>query len=175
MIIDALKALLFAGLPIGLASYFLVILARKETQTETKNSKQLKQQLKQTEISERGFWKMFLYKKWMKFGGGFYGVVTFLTYLHIEVYEVIEFFQSFIAADSVLSKIVLMIFVEFFVDSIINFFYAFLWPFYWTKYLPIGSFWLWLGVAILLNIIATQLAMYKNISLDKEKRQNQDD
>jgi hypothetical protein len=169
MIIDILKALLYAGLPIALVSYFLVIIARKETQTNTKNAKQLKQELQQTEFTEQGFWKAFLYKKWMKFGGGFYGVVTFLTYLHIELFEVIDFIQSFFGTDSILSKIGLMLFVEFFVDSIINFVYAFLWPFYWSKYLPIGSFWVWLGVAILAHIIATQIAMHKSLGLDNEK------
>jgi hypothetical protein len=163
MIIEILKACLFAGLPIALASYFLVIIARKETKADTKNSKLLKQEFKKTEIIEQGFWKAFLYKKWMKFGGGFYGVVTFLTYLHIEFYEVIDFFQSFFGTESLLSKIGLMLFVEFFVDSIVNFIYAFLWPFYWTKYLPIGSFWVWLGVAVFAHIAATQLAMYKSI------------
>ena len=168
MIIDIIKAVCFAGLPIALASYFLVIIARKETKTKTKNAKQLKQQLQQTELSEQGFWKAFLYKKWMKFGGGFYGIVTFFTYLHIEIIEVIDFFQSFFGTDSILSKLGLMIFVEFFVDSIINFVYAFLWPFYWNKYLPIGSIWVWLGTALLAYIVATQLAMHKSIG-DKTK------
>jgi len=170
MIIDIIKAIFYAGLPIALASYFLVIIARKETNTKTKNAKQLKQQLQQTEFSEQGFWKAFLYKKWMKFGGGFYGIVTFLTYLHIEIIEVIDFFQSFFGTESILSKLGLMLFVEFFVDSIINFVYAFLWPFYWTKYLPIGSIWVWLGIALLAHIVATQLAMHKVIE-DKNELQ----
>jgi hypothetical protein len=170
MITDLLKAILYAGIPIALLSYFLVIIARKETQTQTKNAKQLKGELQKIEFTEQGFWKAFLYKKWMKFGGGFYGVVTFLTYLHIELYEVIDFFQSFFGTDSILSKLGLMLFVEFFIDSIINFVYAFLWPFYWTKYLPIGSFWVWLGVALFAHIIATQLAMYKSLETKNNKQ-----
>ena len=163
MINDVLKSILFAGLPVGLISYFLVLVARKETGATAKNTKLLKQEFKNTEIKQQKFWKAFLYKKWMKFGGGFYGVLTFITYLHIEIYEVIDFVQSFIGTESLIIKSVLVLFVEFFVDSIINFLYAFLWPVYWFKYLPIGSYLVWICVVFICYIAGTRLAISRNL------------
>ena len=48
--------------------------------------KERSKQQKQSDETES-----FMLSKWMQFGGGFYGIVTFATYIYIELSEVIQF------------------------------------------------------------------------------------
>ncbi len=166
MVLDVFRAILFAGLPIALASYYLVRLTSKTTQLESTNATQLKKELKTIAFAdnkEGGFVQKMLHKKFLKFGGGFYGIMTLLTYLHIELYQIIEFINNFDGFSGFIQSIGFSMVLNFFLEAIMNMVAAFLWPFYWFKFMPIGSFWVWLIVAVLAHTFATRYALSKRL------------
>ena len=81
-----------------------------------------------------------LHSKWMQFGGGFYGVVAFFTYLLIELAEVRDFLANF--ADLFRGGLINMV-VHFFIESIRNFVAAIAWPAYWLRRIS-GDPWMWI-------------------------------
>ena len=164
MFIDLIKAIIFAGIPIAAFSYYLIILTGKKVQLKSTNATQLKKELKNLKLDkkkEESFIETILQKKFIKFGGGFYGVLTFITYIHIEGYQVVQFVGSLSGEGS--GAGIFSFILSFFIDMIMNFFTALMWPFYWFKFLPIDSFWLWLVVAILAHTIATRYALSKKL------------
>jgi hypothetical protein len=162
MLYDFIKAIVLAGIPIAAFSYYLIILTRKKVQLQSTNATQLKKELKNIEIQsveKEPFIQGILQKKFMKFGGGFYGVLTFITYLHIEGYQLIQFIDSFTTEGLGLNGGIFSLILGFFLDIIFNFFTALMWPIYWSKFLPIESFWIWLLVAIFAHTWATRYAL----------------
>lgn len=83
-----------------------------------------------------------VYDKWMKFGGGFYGVVAFYTYGVIEWREIVDFVAGFGGFWAMLEHISVGAAVEMLVNSILNFVAAIVWPLYWLKELPGRQPWL---------------------------------
>lgn len=165
MILDIFKAIVIAGIPVALISYFFTLLTSKKTPLKAQNSKELKVELKNTFIEkdhEESAIAHMLHKKWMRFGGGFYGVLVFITYIHIEVYQIIDFVRNFTGFQDFIDSIGLMMIVNFFVEAIMNLVSAFLWFIYWYKYLPIGSFWVWFLIVFIAHTSATKYALTKN-------------
>ena len=122
----------------------------------------LKKELKQVELEsteKESFIQGVLQKKFMKFGGGFYGVLTFITYLHIEGYQLIQFISSFTADGLGFNGGIFSLIIGFFLEMIMNFITALMWPIYWFKFLPIESFWVWLLVSISAHTWATRFAL----------------
>lgn len=168
MLLEILKAIFLAGLPIAVISYYLVLLTSKNTTLVSKNSKQLKQELKTVTIEnneEDHFVKKAVQKKFLKFGGGFYGVLTFITYIHIEIMQIIDFIRSFSGFQNFIDSIGFSMIINFFLEAIMNLIQAFMWPMYWYKYLPIGSFWIWIIAALFAHTAATKYALKKSHEL----------
>jgi len=165
MIIEIFKAITLAGIPIALFSYYLIILTSTSEQTPTaSNSKELKKELKNKTFikdSEESLFKQMLRKKYIKFGGGFYGVLTFITYIHIEINQVLDFIRGFSGFKNFIDSIGLSMAVNFFIEAIMNLVLAFMWPIYWAKYMPIDSLWVWLIVAVIAHSLATRYALFK--------------
>lgn len=164
MMMDLLKAIFIVGIPVALISYALAYYTLKKTGLElnkleelekSKNLKTAKKQISSKSQDNLGFWEKLFLKEWMKFGGGFYGMVTFLTYIHIEFIEIIDFVQALDQISLSIGSI-----INFFVNSIVNFVRAFAWPFYWSKILPMQSLWIWVGVALVSHIVATKRAYW---------------
>lgn len=81
----------------------------------------------------------FLHSKWMEFGGGFYGVVAFYTYVLIEIGEVKDFFAGLI---HLFDQGLVSLLVKFIIQSIMNFVTAIAWPVYWLSRIH-SEQWLW--------------------------------
>ncbi len=164
MIVEIIKAAILAGLPIAAFSYYLIMLTRKKTALQSTNASQLKKELKTIEHNketEETFWESALQKKFLKFGGGFYGVLTLITYIHIEGYQILQFIGGLFGEGSVFSGGVVSIIIAFFIEMLMNLITAFMWPVYWSEFLPIGSIWIWLVVAIISHTMATKYALTK--------------
>jgi hypothetical protein len=72
--------------------------------------------------------------KWLRFGGGFYGLVALYTWLLVEWDEVIGFVGGL--GDIVLNfelQTLISLVVRMFVESIMNFVVAISWPAYWLR------------------------------------------
>jgi hypothetical protein len=114
MIAEIFRAALFAGLPVGVVSYLLFWWAlRSEYLERTTNLKHFAKEVsrlskmhsknkkknrndKKGKESEAGGVKMNpVHNKWIKFGGGFYGVVALMTFVIVETGEIASFFGQF--------------------------------------------------------------------------------
>ena len=84
MLTALILALLKAGLPVGLASYALVWWSLRNDYFESVASlKDVKKEVKRLSKDKEGKKNRDpVHNKWLAFGGGFYGVVGLLTYVH---------------------------------------------------------------------------------------------
>ncbi|HHL32376.1 MAG TPA: hypothetical protein ENJ41_07290 [Oceanospirillales bacterium] len=165
MIVDLLKAIIFAGVPVAFISYYLIVFTKAKVKLSSKNATQLKKELKAIKSVDKGddnFFQQALQKKYLKFGGGFYGVVTLITYVHIELYQILEFIWNFKGFTAFIDSIGFSMVINFFIELVMNLIKAFMWPVYWYKYLPIGSFWVWLLVALVAHTAASRWALRDN-------------
>lgn len=165
MILDTLNAIIIAGVPVGLVSYFFTTLTSKKTQIKATNSKELKVELKNAKFKkdqEEHLITHMMHQKWLKFGGGFYGVMVFITYVHIEIIQIIDFFKNFTSFQDFLDSIGFSMVINFFIEAIMNLVSAFIWFIYWHKFLDMDSYWVWLAVVFIAHTIATKYALSKN-------------
>ena len=99
---EILRAAIVAGLPIGVFTFALVwwslrgghfkeVLDMKALENEMKQmAKAGKKKAKKERAPQHP-----LQKKWAKFGGGFYGIVAFFTYIVIEAAEIFTMIVEF--------------------------------------------------------------------------------
>ncbi len=88
-----------------------------------------------------------LEKKWAKFGGGFYGIVAFFTYVVIEVTEIITMIMNFGGLFDFLRQLDFDVIISIFLEALINFVAAMIWPLYWMKRIDTDQTWIWFLVA----------------------------
>lgn len=88
-----------------------------------------------------------LQKKWARFGGGFYGIVAFFTYIVVEVLDIVSVISDFGGFIDFLKQLDLNIIIELIVQAITNFVTAMVWPFYWLKRIDTGYVWIWFVMA----------------------------
>lgn len=81
-----------------------------------------------------------VHEKWLKFGGGFYGVVGLITYAWVEAGEIMDLLAGLRA---LVLQFDLGVLVNFFVDSFKNFITAIAWPAYWLSRVASSQPWLW--------------------------------
>ena len=88
-----------------------------------------------------------LQKKWMKFGGGFYGIVAFFTYIVIEVIEISTMIMNFGGFFEFLKQLNLDVIIDMLINALTNFISAMIWPFYWMRRIDTDQTWIWFVVA----------------------------
>jgi hypothetical protein len=171
MVLEFFRALLLAGLPVGLASYFLftwalrrrqpgAVTSLKQVEQELKRqSKELSQQKKQQKRAgvanmlaegahlSRAAQLDLVHNKWLAFGGGFYGVVGLLTYAVVELADLRDFLLGFESVWMLISGLSLQMLVELLVNALRNFVVAFAWPVYWLAEIHSSHVWLWFAAA----------------------------
>lgn len=151
------RAAFFAGIPVGLVSFGLVWWAlRSDYLEKTTDLKQLEKNVsmlskaqsrkkKHRDIEPKKLNPV--HNKWLKFGGGFYGVVALMTFVIIEFGEIAYFFGNFSENVGLISNLSIDLLVDFFIDSIMNFVAAISWPWYWMQEIRSGDIWIWFLVA----------------------------
>jgi len=149
MIQEFFIALFKVGLPVGLASYTLVWWALKKGYIgEVASLKSFEQEVtrrrKDKKLKKEGD---LFHRKWMAFGGGFYGVVGLLTYAVVELIEVRDFIMNLGGILEFIRNISIGVLVELFVGAIKNFVAAIAWPWYWLQEIRSDHIWIWFGVA----------------------------
>ncbi len=153
VLVEFLSATLVVGLPIGLFTLALVWWATRSGHLQdSDDSKSLKSQIKamsksksDAESKPQGL----VEKKWAKFGGGFYGVAAFLTYLVVEVTEALEAIANVGGLASFLGQLDIGVIINALVESLTNFITAMVWPAYWMDRIDTQMTWLWFVVAYL--------------------------
>jgi hypothetical protein len=144
------------ALPIGALSFAMVWWAllrgylkdtsgvdalRKEikalTKEKSRNKKEKKPQAKTDPVHD----------KWLRFGGGFYGLVALYTYGLVEFREVRDFIAGFGGISEFLSQLNFDMFINLFIDALTNFITAIAWPMYWMSDISSDRIWLWFIIA----------------------------
>ena len=86
-------------------------------------------------------------KKWSKFGGGFYGIVGFFTYLVIEFLEIVEMIRNLGGFFQFIKQFGIGVIIEILVSALTNFISALVWPVYWLRRIDTNQPWVWFVVA----------------------------
>lgn len=101
----------------------------------------------------------FFQKKWAKFGGGFYGVTAFYTYLVIETKEIIDLVINYGGFWAFVNQLSIPLLISMFVNAIMNFVAAMVWPIYWSNKMNTGRVWLWFVAAYAGYWVGMQVAL----------------
>jgi len=86
-------------------------------------------------------------KKWAEFGGGFYGIVAFFTYIVIEVREIITMIISFGGFIDFLKQLDIGVIIDIIIEAVTNFVAAMIWPLYWMERIDMDQPWIWFVMA----------------------------
>jgi len=151
MVTEAIWALLLAGLPIGLFTLAIVWWGlRNGYFPGTNDARALERELKamkKEQVKPAEDKRSLLHKKWAKFGGGFYGIVAFFTYLVVEVTEITTMIINFGGFLDFLKKLDMGVIVSVFVEAITNFITAMVWPVYWMDRIDTSQIGFWFAAA----------------------------
>lgn len=177
-VIDLFWAVLLAGVPLGVFTLALVWWAlhhgllteyldpgalKREMKGMSRNRrKQRKERKKLKAPKDSQAAQHPLQKKWAKFGGGFYGVTAFFTYIAVEVSDVYSTIASFNGFTAFLRQLDIDLLVNMLVNALTNFISAMLWPAYWLDRIHTNQPLLWLAAAYggyWLGLRAGQLAV----------------
>lgn len=151
---EVFRAAIVAGLPIGVFTFALVwwslrgghfkeALDMKALENEMKQmAKAGKKNAKKEQVLRHP-----LQKKWAKFGGGFYGIVAFFTYIVIEAAEILTMIVEFGGFWDFLKQLNFGVIVNIFIEAITNFITAMVWPLYWMQRVDSNQVWIWFAVA----------------------------
>ncbi len=169
MLYEFVEALIRAGLPVALLSFVLVYWSlHRGHLTETSSMKALKQELKQLRKNKKERAKTGdpLHNKWMKFGGGFYGVIAILTLIVIEWSDVKQL--SLNGLQAIIDDIGIGLVIDLVIESFKNFITAMIWPLYWMDEIDTNRIWLWFIAAYAGYSGGTNLARYQ-VQVRKEE------
>ncbi len=155
---QVLNAVVAGGLPLFLLSFVLVSWELRTRRLSGGTVKALQDSMKalgSAQKDKKRRQKMDpVTDKWLRFGGGFYGLVALYTWLLIEFDDVAAFLTgSWNVIFQLNPGALIGLFIELFVESIMNFVAAIAWPLYWLS--EPGNPWLlllaayggyWLGI-----------------------------
>jgi len=153
-VIEVFWALLMAGVPIGVFTLALVwwalhhghfqeSLDMKGLEREMKAmAKARKKSKNEDQVSQHP-----IQKKWAKFGGGFYGIVAFFTYIVVEVTDITTMIINFGGFIDFLKQLDIGLIVGIFIEAITNFITAMVWPVYWMERIETDQTWIWFVIA----------------------------
>lgn len=168
MIQEIFIAALKAGLPVGLASYALVLWALKKDHLGSvvsvrgmeKEIKRLNRDKESKKSADP------VHRKWLAFGGGFYGVVGLLTYAVVEMGEVRDFFTQFTSIGDLIARISPDMFIRLIIDAFKNFIVAIAWPVFWLSEIRSNHVWVWFVVAYAAYWAGARLALRQAMNPD---------
>jgi len=159
-LIEVLWASLMAGVPIAVFTLAIVGWSLQQGHfKETLDTKALGREMKamsrnhkkgkkdRKEKKEGSGGQHPLQKKWAKFGGGFYGIVAFFTYIVVEGTEIITMIMNFGGFIDFLKQLNFDVILRIFIEAITNFISAMIWPVYWLDRIDTDQTWIWFVVA----------------------------
>jgi hypothetical protein len=149
LIIEAFWALALVGIPITLFTLAVVWWGMRNGHfLATNDGKELRRELKafskskaktKTEKDNRSL----VHKNWARFGGGFYGIVAFFTYIVIEITEISTMIINLGGLWAFIQQLDIGFIIEIFIEALTNFIAAMVWPLYWMQRIDTSQTWLW--------------------------------
>lgn len=171
---DLIKAIFYAGLPVQIFTFLMVYYAYHKgyltsdvkIQDAFKDKKNPDKKL--SKINKKNL--LFLHSKWVTFGGGFYGLLSLLTFIYIELEQTVQFLihatglQSFInllTFDAILSMII---------ESFINMIKSLLWFSYWPNVFEMKSITIWFIATYIGYRLGANLAQRYILYIEKQPK-----
>jgi hypothetical protein len=152
-----LEAAIYAGLPLVVVSFLMVSWAiKKQYMTADDEIKILKEKAKLKDEQEPRYNPV--HKKWLYFGGGYFGLMAMVTYLYLEVKEVIDFIGNYESFSHLMDQVTIGAFIKLVIDSFLNLIPAFTWFIYWPKEVEIVNGWYWLVASYIGYHVGNSLA-----------------
>lgn len=147
LVASLFRAILTLGLPVAAITFGLVGWAiRAGVLDSHENMDSLRKSIRGLRKRESGKRRKInpVHDKWLKFGGGFYGVVALYTYFLIEWDDFWTFVKGL---GHLVLRLDIGVLVNFLVNSITNFVGAIAWPAYWAQRASSQVFWVWILLA----------------------------
>jgi hypothetical protein len=153
-LIEVIWALVLVGVPIALFTLAIVWWALQrgffketlDTRALVREIKSLSRKNKKNKI-EASANQHPVQKEWAKFGGGFYGIVAFFTYLVVEVTEIATMIMDFGGFKDFLKNLNFSLVINILIEGLTNFITAMIWPLYWMKRIDTDQTWIWFAMA----------------------------
>lgn len=166
-LVEVFWALLMVGVPIAVFTTALVWWAlQREYLQESRDAKALEREIKALSRNtkkarkEDGAEPHPLQKKWAKFGGGFYGIVAFLTYIVIELTEITTMIANLGGFFAFIKRLDIGFVISMIVEAFTNFIAAMVWPMYWLQRIETNQVWVWFLAAYGGYWVGLKLAQY---------------
>ncbi|XOV89864.1 MAG: hypothetical protein ACFHX7_08245 [Pseudomonadota bacterium] len=158
-LLELLQTLLLIGLPVGCLTWLLFhrLYASGRIHRES-DEKQLKQELKALKKSVKEDKSDLINTRWMKFGGGFYGIAALWTFVVIEATDIVSFLWNFPGLSALFQDGIISFVVGVLINQFTNFINAFLWFAWWPQNEGDASVILWFGVAYVCYLAGFRLA-----------------
>lgn len=159
--LEVLRVTFMAVLPTLVVAFLMMFFAIKSGYVELNGSvDDLKKRKKQAKKDKIEFELNPIHRKWLFFGGGYYGLMALATYAHVEFIEVYEFFSAFSTIAAFIDQVTLGALIRLIIDSFLNMIPAFTWFAYWPKIIVMQQGWYWLGASYAGYHVGTYLAHY---------------
>jgi len=172
--LELVRVFFFAFLPVAVISFGLVFLAIKRGYIDSEESvDSLSKKRKQAKKDKVEFKVNPIHNKWLYFGGGYYGLMAFSTFIHVEFLEVYNFFANYTSFIDLLEQISIGAVIRLIIDSFTNLIPAFTWFLYWPDIIDMHNGWYWLGGSYVGysagEIVARQIAIREKATELKSK------
>lgn len=143
---DIVKAFFIAFLPLAVLTFVVAYISYRNGEVTP-------------EQDEKDEWDMsgqfdddrpsnnYLHQKWMSFGGGYYGLMAFLTLIYIEGLELFGLYQIRDQLPELIAALDRDAVIDIFTDQIMNMVDAFVWFQFWPDIIRMGNGWTWLGLS----------------------------
>ena len=163
-LLDILRAILFVGIPVGVFSFLMIYFSYQKgylsTDVELKDAFKKKNNNTQSSLSRKHKKDLlFLHSKWVTFGGGFYGLIALLTFIIIELTQVVNFLFSITGWQDIIALFSFDTLIAMIIDSITNMIQAVIWFSYWPSKFNTENFVVWILIAYTSYRFAEKFAM----------------
>ncbi len=161
MITTAVTTFFLVGLPVGALTYLMIGYAQytgalgdfSDRKSRSEALKGFKKSTKDSKAKPNLFMR-----RWLFFGGGFYGMMAVFTYIVLEAQDIWTFLVFLMDPANWTFEITIRLLVKLLINTIMNFVDAALWFTTWLKGLGFSGIVLWLVVVYLCYSMAARLA-----------------
>jgi len=174
MNMDLIKAIFYAGLPVQIFTFLMVYYAYHKGYLSSavkirdvfKDKKNPDRKLSKTNKKNL----LFLHSKWVTFGGGFYGLLSLLTFIYIELEQVVQFLIHATGVQSFIDLLTFDAILGMIIDSFINMIKALLWFNYWPDVFEMQNIAIWFITIYIGYRFGAHLAQRYVLHLEKSSK-----
>ena len=150
---DIVTALLIAGLPLAVLAFLITYVSYRSGDIRPEDDRKDNWGLGEDWDDWDGMLdddrpsNNYIHKKWLSFGGGYYGLVALLTLIYIEGREIFGLYLIREQLPELLAALDRDAAVEIIKSQVMNMVDAFIWFQYWPNEISMSNGWIWLGIS----------------------------